>query len=242
MMIRKSSFCYVIMLLLGVFVLSLPVTGITSARERSVLKGQVTDAEGNGVEGAMVFVYDSPRVRRPGDFISGHTDKDGMYSMTILPGRYWAVARLRRSGDYGPLMPGDKHSGDPVEIELEPGSETDMDFTITDLQEAVEIRKEERERPVRITGRIINEKGLPVRNTYAIASTHKNVTGIPDYLSPWVDGEGQFTLYVPAGKYFIGAALSFPPDHNYFMDEEIDFDENRNDLDIVIKSQKPVSK
>jgi hypothetical protein len=235
-----GSLCVVILLLSALFGSTVDHS-CAYAEEKSVLKGQVMDAECNGVEGAMVFVYDSPQVRRPGDFISGHTDKDGMYRMVMPPGTYWAVARLKKSGDYGPLMPGDRHSGDPVEIEMEPGGETVMDFTVTDLQEAIEIRKEERERPVRISGRIIDQNGSPVRTAFAIASRTRNATGIPDYLSPWVDKEGRYILYVPAGTYFIGGALSFPPDQNYFMDKEMEFDEDRTDIDIVIMSQKPAS-
>jgi protocatechuate 3,4-dioxygenase beta subunit len=146
-----------------------------SAEEASVLKGRVSDADGRAVEGAKIFVYDSPDVRRPANFISAGTDKGGMFRMTVSPGRYWVVARLKKTEDYGPLLPGDKHSGEPVEGEIASRSEITMDFIVADLKEAIKIKTKSRERHVKISGRIIDEKGFPVVNFYALASRNEKV-------------------------------------------------------------------
>jgi hypothetical protein len=206
------------------------------AEGKSVLKGKVSDAEGQAVEGAMVFVYDSPEVRRPADFISGRTDKDGLFRMVLVPGRYWLIARLKKTEGFGPLLPGDKHSGEPVETELAPDSEVNMDFIVADLKDAIKIRTEAREGSVKISGRILDEKGSPVRGAYAIAHRKEKVSGIPDYLSAWADDEGRYTLYIPRGRYYIGGAVAYPPGQNYFMNGELAIDGDKSDADIVVKS------
>lgn len=206
------------------------------AEEKSILKGRVSYVEGQAVEGAMVFVYDSPDVRRQADFISARTDKDGLFRMVLPSGRYWLIARLKKTEGFGPLMPGDKHSGEPGEIELASDSEVDMDFIVADLKEAIKIKTKAREGPVKISGRIIDENGSPVRRAYAFANRNEKISGIPDYLSAWVDNEGRYTLYIPRGRYYIGGAVTFPPGQNYFMNGEMTIDVDKPDVDIVRKS------
>jgi hypothetical protein len=206
------------------------------AEEKPVLKGRVSDREGKAVVGAMVFVYDSPYVKRPADFISAHTDNDGLFRMVLPPGRYWLVARLKKTEGYGPLLPGDKHSGEPVEVELDPGAEVNTDFVVADLRDAIKIREKEREGPVKISGRIIDENGSPVIGAYVVADKKEKTAGIPDYLSAWVDREGRYTLYVPRGRYYVGSADSFPPVEDRFTNEEMTFDGDKSDVDIVRKS------
>ena len=206
------------------------------AAETSVFKGNVSDVDGKAVEGAMIYVYNSPEVRRAAEYISAPTGKDGIFRIVMPPGEYWAVARLKKAEGFGPLMPGDKHSGDPEEIALSSDSDTDMDFVVADLKEAIRMKRESRERPFKITGRIIDENGTPVRSVYALVNKNKELVGIPDYLSAWVDSEGRYTLYVPGGKYFIGGAQIFPPGNKYFIYSETTFDADTSDLDIVMKT------
>ena len=52
----------------------------------------------------------------------------------------------------------------------------------------------DRERPVRISGRIIDEKGSPVTKAYAVANKLEKISGMPDYISAWVDPDGRYTL------------------------------------------------
>lgn len=202
----------------------------------SVLKGSILNVEGKAVEGAGVFVYDSPDVRRPANFISARTAKDGMFRMLLPPGRYWVVARLKKTEGYGPLMPGDKHSGEPGEIELSPDGEVNMDFIVADLREAVKIKTRSREGTVTISGKIIDENGSPVRKAYAIANRNEKISGVPDYLSAWVDDSGHFMLYIPKGKYYIGSAVVFPPAEDYFISGEMTIEGDKPDMDIVRKS------
>lgn len=213
-----------------VFLLSLAA----SAEEKSVFKGKVLDAEGKAVKGTVVLVYDSPDVRRRADFESARTEDDGKYRMVLLPGKYWALARLKNTGGFGPLMPGDKHSGDPKEIELLPGAEFEMDFTIEEIMAAAN-RNRTSEDFIRIKGRVLDEKGLPVKNAYVLANRNKIGAGLPDYLSAWTGESGAYTLYLPKGKYHIGAVTVFPPGKGFSYGKELTVESDRSDMDIISK-------
>jgi len=204
------------------------------AAEPTVLQGQVSDVDGRAVEGARVFAYDDADVRRPANFISGTTDAKGSFRMTLVPGKYWLVARLKKGEEYGPLMPGDKHSGEPMVLDIASGRETSANFTVADLREARKLHARDRERPLKITGRIIDVSGAPVAKAYAVAHGSSTIEGIPDYLSAWVDAEGRYTMFVPPGTYFIGSASVFPPGRNYFLQGKITADSDRAGLDIIV--------
>ena len=196
--------------------------------------GDVLDVKGVPVEGAEIFVYDTDEVKRPADFISAKTRKDGRFRMDLPAGTYWVVARLRSGERYGPLKPGDKHSGDPVEIELAPGEVLEQNFIVVDIRETARLKKKTREDYVVIRGRVLDKNKMPVEKMYVIANKDKKCSGIPDYLSAWTDRTGSFTLYVPRGKYFIGYASSFPPGGNCVIKSEEAFNADTTDFVIII--------
>ncbi len=202
----------------------------------ATLLGQVTDVEGRPVEGARVFVYSSSEIRRSADYISPPTDRDGRYRIEMRPGTFWSIARLKKNEDYGPLMPGDKHSGDPVEITLSAGKEVIQDFTIADLRDVRKKRNKEHEGPVKITGRIVDETGAAVQGTYAFANRKQTLSGIPDYLSAGTDRAGHFTLYVPRGTYFLGSAIAVPPGKSAVILREQIVDKDLSDVVLVRRS------
>jgi carboxypeptidase family protein len=206
-----------------------------AAAEEAVLTGRVVDADGKAVEGAMVFAYGSQDVRRSADFISTRTGSDGKYRIVLPAGRYWLVARSKQKEEYGPLMPGDKHSGEAVQMDIAANA-AQKDFVVTDLKDARRLKTREREGPLRISGRIIDEKGAPVREAYAFASRREKTAGMPEYLSAWVNEAGQYTLYVPRGKYVIGAATVFPPGPGYSVRGEMDVDADAEGVDITMRS------
>ena len=217
----------------------LPVSSLdlteTVPSERSVFKGIVNDVNGMVAGGANIYIYNSPDVRRPADFIV-RTGKDGRFRIELPSGKFWTVARLKKSDGYGPLMAGDKHSGEPVEMALDPGTELEVDFTIKDLNDATRLIRKTREDIIKVEGRIIDINGRPVSMAYTIASRTEKAVVIPDYLSSWTDAAGRYVLYLPRGKYHLGYAFKFPPGQNYIKVGEMLFEANRSDLDIVSNS------
>ncbi len=210
------------------------ITSSLCAEESAQLKGTIIDVEGSPVQGAMLYVYNSPDVRRTAEFIS-LSDKDGQFSIKVPAGKYWLIARVKKGEDYGPLMPGDRHSGDPVEIELVPAGKEEMDFVVADLKDAIRMKREAMDRPFKITGRIIDKNGDPLANVYAIANKSREITRFPDYISAWADDKGRFTLFIPEGKYYLGGAEEFPPGGRYFISQEISADADKSGIDIVKK-------
>ncbi len=106
-----------------------------SALETFYLAGKVTDKQGKPVEGAQIYVYTSGDTKRPADFISPKSDKEGRYGIKLPAGRYWAVARARAVDRYGPLAPGDRHSGEPEEIEPGNAATVEKDFIVKEISD-----------------------------------------------------------------------------------------------------------
>jgi hypothetical protein len=181
------------------------------AQETFTLHGRVTDREGKGVAGAEVALYTTPDVRRPVDFITPPTIANGSYAIALPPGEYWAVARKRQSGRFGPLQPTDQHSGAPAEIAGKSGEKVTADFTVASIREMGEERQPPEEETVRLRARVIDNEGAPVANAYLYARREEAKGGIPDFVSPAADHSGVSILLLPPGKYFIGADLAFPP-------------------------------
>jgi hypothetical protein len=225
-----------------VFLLLLPAAGLCSAAatsgEYATLKGLILDVAGKPVEGAEVFIYSSAEVRRTADFISSPSDAEGRYTISLPAGTYWCVARWRKDGSrWGPLMPGDRHSGDPLEIEVTQGASR-ADFTVADLKEAAGlIKKKTREDYIKITGRILDRDGKPAQEVYAIASPTRSVSEIPAYLSPWTDDAGRYTLYLPRGKYYLGFSHSFPAGSRSALTREVLLQEDKDNVDIMVPEE-----
>jgi hypothetical protein len=217
----------------------LPAAGLysadASAGEYATLTGLIQDVAGKPVEGAEVFIYSSAEVRRTADFISSPSDAEGRYTISLPAGTYWCVARWRKgSSRFGPLMSGDKHSGDPLEIEVT-RSASRADFIVADLKEAARlIKKKTKEDYVKITGRILGRDGKPARGVYAIARTTGSFSEIPDYLSPWTDDGGGYTLYLPRGKYSFGFSDLFPPGSRAAFTMEVLLEGDMDDLNIIV--------
>lgn len=214
------------------FLLWLP-TPIMAA-ENLVFRGQIVDTANKPVAGAEVYVFDSNNVKRPADFVSNRTGNDGYFRVEVVPGRYWAMAIMRTSGaSFGPLGKDDKHSGEPIEIDVA-GHEFIADFTVMDLREAARANQKRSETVVKISGHIRDEDGLPVEMAYALADQHRQFGDMPQYLSVWTGIDGRYVLFVPQGKFFIGASKDFPPPSDYTLTKEVDFKSDTADVDLIV--------
>ncbi len=178
----------------------------------AVVKARIRDINGKPVAGVKVFLYESTNVRKPADFISTPSDEKGQTVINVPIAKYWAVARLKMGALYGPLMPGDKHSGEPVEIDCSDVASSETEFVVADILEVGQKKRTSNLDTVRVRGRVLDKDGNPLANAYVFANRTKEIEYVPEFISASTGMEGFFTLYLPSGgKFFIGAARQFPP-------------------------------
>ena len=195
------------MLLLCLIVLA----GELFAADSANLRAKVLDVDGKPVAGVKIFIYQGVNVRKPADFISASTDSSGVVVVALPPGMYRAVARVKQGALFGPLMPGDRHSGESTEIEGESGVETGADFVIADIREIGQKKRTDTGDVVRLHGRIVDAAGKPVANAFAFAQRTKEIPALPDFISAWADEDGSYELYLPdSNSFFVGASTQFP--------------------------------
>jgi len=199
----------VLHLLLALALLFWPRLGIAS--DNLVLAGQVVDLEGKPVQGAELFAYQTPQVRRPADFISRGTGSDGHYRIELPAGKYWLVARQRAGARFGPLVTGGRHSGEAREVEGEAGEEISLDFTVADIREMAAQTPRGESDFQSVEGRILDRHGKPVAGAYAFARGEGGDEGVPEFVSAYSGATGSYNLQLPPGSYRIGAAREFPP-------------------------------
>lgn len=194
-----------------VMVVCMLTCGFSShAAETYLLKAKVSDIEGRPMEGAKLFLYDSSNVRRPADFISSLSDRAGQLQIALPPGKYWGVARYKTDGKYGPLMPGDKHSGEPLEVDLT-GSGVEVDFVVADIRELGQKKRAGATEALRLKGRVVDSQGSPVAQAFVFASRTHEVSELPEYISAWTGGDGRYELYLTSGTaYFVGVSRQLP--------------------------------
>jgi hypothetical protein len=209
------------------------------AAEPGVLKGMILDIAEQPVQNAEIYIFDSPDVKRPADFISNRTGEDGLYRVQLPPGNYWAVAILRQGGGrFGPLAYGDKHSGEAVAFEVGAGVKRSMDFVVVNLREAARKHQKKSADLIRVTGKLQHESGSPAQMAYAMAHKMEQFGILPDYISVWTDEKGEYTLYLPPGRYYLGASLGFPPKHGYTLELDQQFIEDTDNVDLVVDKAK----
>lgn len=197
--------------------------------------GRVLDGAGNPVAGAEVYVYKNQQVKRPADFSSNRTEQDGRFRLSLPAGRYWAVAVWRKGGSrFGPLSPEDRHSGEPILLDIVDPAGKIMDFIVLDLREAFRQGQKKNEALVRVQGKIQTDQGEPVSMAYVMADVRKQPKGIPLYLSAWTSSDGLFSIYLPPGRYFLGAFRQFPPPEDLSLSKEMDIAHDQEGLELLL--------
>ena len=230
-----KSVSLIFLLCLGIFLLSLGNIPV-GATENGILSGRVVDVNHNPVTGVEVFVYNHNNTRRPADFISPPSNENGEYKITLPPGSYWTVARLRLGKErFGPLLPGDKHSGAPLEVDIAPGENVEEEYVVADLEETSQLAVKFDTTFIRIEGVVLDQKGLPVENAYVIANRNPTMKRIPDYISTWTDKSGGYTLFLSPGEYYFGHAVEFPPELKMVNLKKVIVDSDTNNINIVIE-------
>ena len=199
------------------------------------LHGVISDINGKPVAGAEAALYRSKNDKKPADFASNRTSEDGVYTVSVTPGVYWAVAVLRKGEKrFGPLELGDKHSGEAVEVNIAPDGELQHDFTVMDLRDAAKQNQKKNADLLRLSGRILDQNGKPVAMAYTMADLGGRFKEIPAYLSAWSDSSGTYLLFLPKGRFYLGAASGYPPDPAQPLDKEVNLTADMEGVDLVL--------
>lgn len=206
-----------------------------TALETFVLSGRILDIDANPVTGAELFVYDSATIRRPADFITARTGQDGRFSLTLPRQKFWAVARVRSGDKFGPLLPMDRHSGEALLLEPDDTGKLQQDFTVVNIREAARQKQKIRTDYQNVIGRILDQQGKPARNAYVFAHPEQTVRGVPEYISAWSDESGTYNLYLPPGRFYLGASTTFPPTPGSRTTRELVVGTGKNAVAIDIK-------
>jgi hypothetical protein len=218
--------------------LTLAVPLAVFAAETFVLTGRVSSLSGEPVADAEVYLYTGANTRRPADFISAKTDRNGAYRMVVPRASYLAVARVKKGERYGPLMPGDRHSGEPVRVAPDDEPVTTQDFTLADMRELAQKRKKSLEDLAEVAGRVLDAEGKGVTDAYVYARTNRLTLTTPEFFSAWTGREGHYRLLLPPGRYYLGIAREFPPLPDKRQLREVDVP--GGNLPVAIDLQNPV--
>jgi hypothetical protein len=198
------------LLLIGaMLLLSVPYFGY--AADTVTIQGRIKSLDGEPVSDAEVFLYTSNNTRKPADFISAKSDRTGSYRLVVPRTDYWAVARAKKGERYGPLLPGDRHSGEPVRVTADDEKIIELDFNVADMRELARQKDKMLQDLVEVSGRVLDPAGIGVPEVYVYARTSRIAVTIPDYISSWTDKDGRYRLLLPTGRYFLGITGKFPP-------------------------------
>ena len=206
-----------------------------SAQQSFILTGKITDVDGKPVAGAEISVFRGKNSKKPADFASNRTTDNGKYKVALPAGQYWAVAVLRKSGRrFGPLELGDKYSGEAVELEIGPDQQLEHDFTILDLRDAAMQAQKKNENLVRLSGRVVDKFGKPVFLAYVMVDSAPKFKDFPKYISAWTGNDGEYLLFLPPGRHYLGAETGFPPDSAYILHSELLLEKDHEGFDLIL--------
>jgi len=169
------------------------------------------------IEKARIYIYqEGEDIYGPASLISEPTGPDGVFSISLVPGRYIAVVRKRASNDVaGPVLIGD-YRGDPVTFQVDEGQKT-VSLTLT---ASIKVANEKAfPAPAasdgsQITGKVLDADGNPVAGVRVHVYDHIQMSERPKYVSEQTGADGRY--YVPVrrgGTYYLAARDRFggPP-------------------------------
>lgn len=174
---------------------------------RSKIKGEVI-FEGKPLKNAIVYFYLSGKDIKGMPYIyTMPTNKNGFFEINdILPGRYFLVARKKRSEAYfGPIDEGDFigfFQQNPINIEK--GKIYFVKIPV--FKKVQDDIPNQVKASFKITGYALDESGKPVAGVYAFAYKNKEMGHErPVSISKKTKDDGYFELFIPErGVYYLG--------------------------------------
>jgi len=184
--------------------------GAASVYGKQGIQGKLVH-DGEPVADAFVYAYRSysTNLLGPADFASNPSGPDGSFTVELVKGSYYVMARKRASGDNtGPIVAGDLyslHADNPVSIR--DGAYTALDLELVQMRDPMFFQATSREETTTgIKGQIVDRKGNPVPWVFAMAYTSGDMKRVPEYTSVMTGTDGMFVIYLPrGGKYWVSA-------------------------------------
>lgn len=147
------------------------------------------------------------------------TDSDGNYSIQLPPGKYFLVARMRKTGEIaGPLEVGDIKSEVIGPIIVKENGETIKTnikvFEKRGESKDIAIEGDKREKKTVISGYIFDADGKPVQNARVHVYDHVQMSERPKFVSTPTGPDGKYSIALPkGGTYYLAARDKFggPP-------------------------------
>ena len=174
------------------------------------IRGTLT-YEGKPLDDAYVYAYRSysTNLLGPADFASNPSGADGSYTVDLVKGSYWIVARKRTTGDNtGPLTVGDRYSINPANpVSVKDGSFRTVDLDLVKMKDPMFFQSMGRqETKTGVRGVIVDKEGKPVPWVFAMAYTTADMKRVPEFTSVMTDADGSFVIYLPrGGRYWLAA-------------------------------------
>jgi hypothetical protein len=177
---------------------------------RQGIKGELL-YQGKPLKDAYVYAYRSysTNLLGPADFASVPSASDGTYTIELVEGAYYIVARKRATGDNtGPIVAGDLytvHSSNPVAVAG--GEYAVVDLELVKMRDPMFFQSMSREETsTGIKGIIVDSEGKPVPWVFAMAYTSSDMKRVPEYTSIMTDADGKFAIFLPqGGTYWLAA-------------------------------------
>lgn len=164
------------------------------------ISGQVLTVNGLPAVGAFVYAYRNLRgnLRGPADF-EAQADKEGRYTLDLVEGSYYLVARQRLSGaDAGPPKAGDAWAlpaKNPISVR--PDQLTAADFVLQGVAQPMLMREGTlTSGDTGFTGLLLDPAGQPLPGAFVIAYPDADYQRMPSATSPAVGADGRFHLYL----------------------------------------------
>ncbi|WP_243689214.1 hypothetical protein [Geotalea toluenoxydans] len=86
---------------------------------------------------------------------------------------------------------------------------------------------------------MVDGEGAPVSSAYVLVNATREVSQLPDYVSGWTEETGLYTLYLPPGEYFVGAAVTFPTGPGMKLEKRLPAVSSQSDIaiDVVLTAK-----
>ncbi len=187
-----------------------PASDALLEQPQTGIYGRVSRADGQPATGAWVFAYRSQlgQLRGPAEF-AARVMQQGAYTLDLMPGRWFLVARNRQQGTIsGPPKVGDAwaiYSANPVVLTEQQVEK--IDFRLQGVAHQMLLREGSLTAgDTGFRGRLVDVQGQPLAGAIALAYRDTDFRRMPDQTSAAVGSDGLFFLYLAQpGRYCLAA-------------------------------------